>query len=174
MAPPKVLQTHLYFGRLGDLLTFGKVAQACGKEIKTAEAWAREPASNETPTGTGKCNPLDCIFRLIGLAHKEGDRVLVREIAEAVPAYVDYLDGTVIESADLDDLIGASLKEHSEAAIEALHIRSRPNYPKAMTEIVQAEIALRDLKTYVQKQMFPVRAVAAKLVEKSRDNGRVR
>lgn len=168
LKPPK---THPFFQRLGALLTFGKIAQQCGKDTHTAEAWARETASNENPSGTGKHNPLDCIFRLIGLAHKEDDRALAQELAEAPMRYYDWLEGTspAIE-ASLDELIGAAIKEHSEAIVEALN-KVRPNYARAMTEIVQAEIALRDLKGKVQEHMTPVRAIAAQAV--ANRNGKV-
>lgn len=167
--PPK---THVYFKRLGELLTFGKIAQACGKEVQTAEAWAREPASNENPAGTGKNNPLDCIFRLMGLAHKDGDKALTREMAEAVVAYADWLDGIEPRpEGTLTELIGAAIKEHSEAIVEALNLPTKPNYAKAMTEIVQAEIALHELKKTVRNQMYPVRKLAADAVANGK-NGR--
>lgn len=157
---PTFLRTHTLFKRLGDLLTFGKVAQSCGKEIQTAEAWGREPASNANPAGTGRNNPADCILRLIGLAHKEGDRALAREIAETFPEYVDYLEGVVtVQDTPIDELAGRSVREHGEAIFHALN-RRKPNYAKAYTEIVQAEIALADLKKWVRNEMQPLRAQA--------------
>lgn len=168
---PNFLQTFTLFKRLGDLLTFGKIAQCCGKEMQTAEAWGRRPASNEYPTGTGRNNPVDCILRLMGLAHKEGDRVLAREIAETFTGYADYLDGIESEEkASLNDLVGASVKEHGEAICAALEAR---NYTKAMTELVQAEIALRDLKGFIQKQLTPTREIAKDAVQKHLSASRI-
>jgi len=155
---PNFLSTHSLFERLGKLLTFGKIAQCCGKEIQTAEAWGREPASNENPSGSGRRNPIDCIIRLMGLAHKEGDRALAREIAETFTDYADYLDGVAgeLDDTEIEELAGKSVKEHGDAIFEALK-RRKPNYPKAMTEIVEAEIALRDLKTKVGQRITATR-----------------
>lgn len=162
---PNFLATYGLFDRLGELLTFGKIAQSCGKEVQTAEAWGREPASNANPAGSGRRNPIDCILRLMGLAHKENDRVLVREIAETFTDYADYLNGIQItDRREIAELAGASVKEHGEAIFEALNLK-KPNYPKAMTEIVQAEIALRDLKEKVRGEMLPVRALAKGVVD---------
>lgn len=159
---PNFLTTFTLFKRLGDLLTFGKIAQCCGKEIQTAEAWGREPASNENPTGSGRRNPVDCILRLMGLAHKEGDRALVREIAELFTDYADFLDGVSnADNIDLDNLVGSSAKEHADVVFAAL---KRKDWPKVCTEIVQAEIALRDLKSYAQNQLMPVRNVAKQAI----------
>lgn len=165
---PNFLHTFRLFERLGSLLTFGKVAQCCGKEMQTAEAWGREPASNENPTGSGRKNPIDCILRLMGVAHKEGDRALVREIAETFTEYADFLDEKEISiNTDLDELVGKSAKEHGEAIFEALR---RKNWASAITEITQAEIALRDLKSFAQVQGNAEKA-SARYVTTSRNGG---
>src|SRR6478672_2800397 len=94
MKRPNYLQTHTFIKRLANLdnCSFGKIAQITGKEIQTAEAWGRPVASNEAPTGTGKANPLDCVLRIIGLAHREQSG-LAQEIAEIFPDYVAFLNG---------------------------------------------------------------------------------
>lgn len=153
MKRPSYSRTFTFFARLGALLTFGKVAASCGKEVQTAEAWGREPASNEYPAGSGKRNPMDCILRLMGLAHKENDLALVHEIAETFQHYANYLEGKTFEQpSSLNEIIGASVKEHSEAIVAALNVEN-PNFAKAHTEIVQAEVAMRRLKVWVVDEM---------------------
>ena len=158
------LHTHTFIKRLADLVTYGKIAQISGKEIQTAEAWGRPVESNENPTGTGKRNPFDLVLRLIGIAHKEAP-ALAREMAELFPQYVDYLDHNEQRPTGraLNELIGESVKEHSEAVIALLN-QTDPNFAGAHTEIKEAIIALERLDNYVLGEMReqPLKAVSKK------------
>lgn len=139
--------------RLADHISFGKIAKMCGKDLKTAESWGREPASNANPTGTGKANTFDCSLRLIASAHKE-DAGLAREMAEMFTHFVDHLEGveTGERKGTVNDLIGSSVKEHSEAIVVLL-AGEKPDFAKAHTEIAQAKVALDRLDRYVLGEM---------------------
>lgn len=145
-------KTFTYVKRLADHVSFGKIAQVCGKTTETAEAWGRAPESNINPSGTGKRNTFDCSLRLIGLAHKE-DPALAREMADIFPAYVDFLEGKTSEvTASPNALVAQSIKEHSDAVVAVLN-QEQPDFVKAHTEIVQAEVALLRLKNWVKAEM---------------------
>lgn len=146
-------QTHTLIKRLVALVGNGTVAKACGKESQTVDAWGRPPLSNEHPSGTGKANPFDCTKRLQNLAHEGGDDALAQEIAELFTDNVEHLVGRAVKNvACRDTLIGCSVKEHSEAVVACLNSEN-PDFQKAHTEIVQAEVALRKLKIYVLDEM---------------------
>jgi hypothetical protein len=155
MKRPNYLRTFSYIKRLADLITFGKIAKACGKEIGTAEAWGREPESNENPHGTGKKNPLDCVLRLIALAHKESP-ALAREMAEIFTDYSDYLQGERKEvNGSIKALVGQSAKEHLDIVLLILNHES-PNWSKAFTEIKEAEAALYRVELFVKAELKEV------------------
>lgn len=145
-------QTHTLIKRLVALVGNGTVAKACGKESQTVDAWGRPPLSNEHPSGTGKANPFDCTKRLQNLAHEGGDDALAQEIAELFTDNANTLVGKTITHAGRDTLIGAAVKETAEAVVACLNGES-PDFTKAHTEIVQAEVALRKLKIYVLDEM---------------------
>lgn len=152
MKRPNYSRTFQYIKRLADLVTFGKIAQVCGKEIQTAEAWGREPESNENPHGTGKKNPLDCVLRLIALAHKD-DPALAVEIAEIFTDYADFLQGrTPSEPGCVNALIGQAAKEHMDVVLAILNTES-PDWPKAFTEIKQAQAAMYKVELFVKGEM---------------------
>lgn len=149
---PNYLRTHEFIKRLADLITFGRIAQACGKDIKTAEAWGREPESNENPHGTGQKNPLDCVLRLQALANKEAPG-LAREIADIYTDYVDYLQGERKEpSGSINSLIGQSMKEHTDVLLTILN-SPNPDWGKAFTEIKEAEAALYKVELFVKAEL---------------------
>lgn len=142
---PNWKQTFTLVKRLADIATFGKIAQLCGKEIQTAEAWGRAPESNAEPLGTGKKNPLDMVLRLIALAHKENPG-LAREIADTFGDYVNYLDSrcgemTAANPGNIQEMLGRSAKEHTDMLVEMLQ-NNNPNLGKIFTEYKQAESAL--------------------------------
>jgi hypothetical protein len=146
-------RTWTFVKRLADYVSFGKIAQTCGKETGTAEAWGREPASNANPFGTGKANTFDCSLRLVALAHKE-DAGLAREIAEMFKEFVDHLEGVETETrkGTVNELVGVSIKEHAEAVVILLN-GDKPDFAKAHTEIAQAKVALDRLDRYVLGEM---------------------
>ncbi len=146
------MQTYKLIKRLVALVGTGTVAKACGKEIQTVDAWGRPQLSNENPSGTGKANPFDCTKRLQNLAHENGDDALAQEIAELFTDHANTLVGKTTKHASRDALIGCSVKEHSEAVVACLNSEN-PDFQKAHTEIVQAEVALRKLKIYVLDEM---------------------
>lgn len=149
---PTYSRTHQYIKRLADLITFGRVAQACGKDIKTAEAWGREPESNENPTGTGQKNPLDCVIRLIGLAN-EKDPGLALEMAGIFPDFVNFLQGrTEQNSGSINSLIGQSAKEHMDVVLAILN-SPNPDWGKAFTEIKQEQAAMYRVELFVKAEM---------------------
>lgn len=144
--PPAWKRTYTFFKRLADYTTFGAIAQKCGKEIQTAEAWARVPESEESPHGTGKRNPMDCVLRLIALAHGK-DGGLAREMAAIFPEYVAYLDslsgGAAAANGDeaINELVAASAKEHLDIVLELMKAGER-DLAKIWSEVKQAESAL--------------------------------
>jgi hypothetical protein len=155
MKRPNYLRTFSYIKRLADLITFGKIAKACGKEIGTAEAWGREPESNENPHGTGKKNPLDCVLRLIALAHKESP-ALAREMAEIFTDYSDYLEGQGANKPDcVHSAVGQAAKEHMDVVLAILNT-GRPNWHKAFTEIKEAQAAMYRVEMFVKNEMKEV------------------
>ena len=145
----------MFIRRLIVLCGAGSIAKACGKERQTVDAWARPVVSNETPTGTGKHNPFDCVVRLQGLAHEEGDAGLAREIAEMFTDHVNALDKVQVRREGcLNGLIGSAVKEHGDYIVELLN-SVKPDFARAYTEIVQAEVALRKLKLFVKDELAP-------------------
>lgn len=148
-------KTHTFIKRLADHISFGKIAAACGKGTSTAEAWGREPETNETPYGTGKRNPLDGVNKIIALAHKE-DPGLAREIAEIFPDYVDFLDGkcgTVeLVNVSINEIVANSAKEHMDVVLEVLKT-AQPDWDKVIAECRQAEAALNTVLGYARNQI---------------------
>jgi len=153
---PNWQRTYEYIGRLAEYISFGVIAQRCGKEIQTAEAWARVPESNENPLGNGKKNPLDTVLRLIGLAHKE-DAGLAREIAEMFLDYVAVLDGrqgvSVLDcGGSINEVLGQSAKEHADVLLAILK-SEKPDWSKAYSETKQAQAALGRVEACIKKEM---------------------
>lgn len=148
------LPTHDYIKRLANLenCSYGRIAQACGKSIQTAEAWGRPPESDVNPTGTGKRNPLDCVTRLISLAHKD-DPGLAREMAAHFTDTVEQLEGKTPQvTGNINNLIGHSAKEHMDVVLSILNSDS-PDWKKAFTEIKQAEAALYKVELFVKAEL---------------------
>lgn len=54
--------------------------------------------------------------------------------------------------AVLNALVAQSIKEHSDAVVAVLN-QEQPDFVKAHTEIVQAEVALLRLKNWVKAEM---------------------
>lgn len=149
--------THELIKRLANLenCTYGRIAQSCGKSIQTAEAWGRPPESDEHPYGTGKKNPLDCVDRLLALAHHD-DPGLSREMAEHFTDTVDALEGKAPEvTGSINSLIGQSAKEHLDIMLLILN-SARPDWKKAFTEVKQAQAALYRVELFVKAEMQEV------------------
>lgn len=154
--PPIWQRTYTLIRRLADHVTFGTIASKCGKEVQTAEAWGREPESNENPNGNGKKNPFDTVLRLIGMAHKE-DAGLAREIAEMFPEYVEFLDrklglARLKETGSLCEVVGKSAKEHTDIVLKMLQ-NPNPDYHELKTEYEQAMSALIQVGACIDEEI---------------------
>lgn len=149
-------RTFTFVKRLADYVSFGKIAQLSGKEIQTAEAWGREPESNENPFGTGRKNPFDLTLRLIALAHKE-DAGLAREIAEIFTDYADYLIETsgrdfAAKGGCVNELLAESAKEHTDIIVAALD-SVEPDFERVLVEAKQAQSKLSELAACVKEKI---------------------
>lgn len=166
--PPKFKRTHEFFRSLSDHLSFGVIASRCGKEIQTAEAWGREPESNEHPNGTGKKNPLDTFLRLLGMAHKE-DAGLAREWASVGIEYVDFLDGKIGRetSQNVCEMAAVYLKEHAEMVAKIL--ADGGDTEGLWKELAECEAAFNQLKACIREQ---VKVSDVRQFAKEKVNGR--
>jgi hypothetical protein len=149
-------RTYTFIKRLGDIVTFGKIAQLAGKEMQTAEAWAREPESLENPHGSGRRNPLDTVLRLIAEAHKH-DAGLAREMALTFIEYVDFLDGKkgieeLKRAGSICELVGRSAKEHTDVVVEMLK-NPNPNFHTLKIEHLQAMSALIQVGACIDEEL---------------------
>jgi hypothetical protein len=152
---PNWKRTFTLINRLADLISFGVIAGRFGVGTKAAEAWGREPESNENPFGTGRKNPIDGNLRVIALAHKE-DEGLAREIAETSVEYCDYLDeqkGKVFAQSGgcAKTLCAQSIKEHTDIVVVLLE-SDEPDNQRVLTEIAQAQSKLAQLKACVKER----------------------
>jgi hypothetical protein len=153
---PNWKRTFEFFQRLAAFTTFGTIAQKCGKEMQTAEAWAREPESDENPFGSGKRNPLDTVLRLISMAHKHSPG-LAREIADMFVDYVNYLDDlggatSLRNGASVNELLAESAQEHLDIVKELLS-SVNPDLDKVWTEFKQAQAALNKVGAALKEEM---------------------
>lgn len=151
---PNWKTTFRFFHRLSAHISFGLIAQKSGKELQTAEAWARPVESDEFPSGSGKRNPFDVVLRLLAMAH-EYDPALAHEAAEIFIDYVNFLDEKKREGRGGDcahEALAKCAKEHADILIALLHSKT-PDYQKVWTEIKEAQIALQDLEAVVKAKL---------------------
>lgn len=152
-------QTHVIIAQFfrdnrGVAETF---ARPFGVNEKQPSSWGRPKPSDENPTGTGAGNPLDQAERLIKLVHPF-DPARAREMADNTVALVDKLDrevgiASVRENGSVNKLLATSICEHSDIAAEVLDEGelTQAKKDKALEEIRQAEVALKQLKAGVQQ-----------------------
>jgi hypothetical protein len=148
--PPKFRRTHEFFRGLAEHVSYGVIAQKCGKELQTAEAWGREPESNDNPNGTGKRNVFDTYLRLLGMAHEKNPG-LARDWASVGVEYVDYLDGKMGRETTLSvcELAAIYVKEQADVIAKILANGDTEGLWKEMAE---CEAAFNQLKACIREQ----------------------
>lgn len=157
---PSIMNTFLLIRRLAEHVSYGAIASRFCKNIRTAEAWGREPESNSNPMGTGKKNPIDAVLRLMAMAH-EKDKGLAKEIADLFPEYYEFLSGETSEKQEtVSFLVGQAVKEHADAVTQLLSTET-PDIGDVDREMTEFEIAWTNLKNYWKEEKFRGRRMRA-------------
>jgi hypothetical protein len=93
-----IIQTHEIIAEALTPRVTHTIAHAFGVHEQTARAWGRAPETDDTPTGTGKSNPLDRAARLIRLLHRYAPGA-ARLAAQYFQELTDELDEAAGEGA---------------------------------------------------------------------------
>ena len=154
--PPTWKRTFEFIKRLvnSDDYAPGLIAQKCGVERETVDAWTRPKESDEYPTGTGKNNPSDTVIRLIGLAHAK-DPALAMEWAQTFPEYVGFLNGEVGKSLAKEspcEVVARIVKEHADLIVEYTKT-DEPDYERLLTEATELQVQLVQFIACCQEHM---------------------